>query len=246
MNCDLANQLIDDYIDGELSTRECQRLEKHMAKCPSCAQQLQERFAFDRSIQQALTSAVHHVRLEPAASQRILEAVEATARKPTWHWYVVQSARLLAGVLAGALLLAGMLLLLERWPMVPELQPAARSPGEQAALSVDRRQIYFQPASMQPGDRFTITVPIESGFAELVDPVRCDLDIEGPTGQYRFALFMEGPMPARGLSILQVTPEMLALPSQAQYGVSPTEIFGLPGTYTFRVTLYSPIDLPIQ
>jgi hypothetical protein len=53
-------------------------------------------------------------------------------------------------------------------------------------------------------------------------------------------------MPARGLSILQVTPEMLALPSQAQYGVSPTEIFGLPGTYTFRVTLYSPIDLPIQ
>jgi hypothetical protein len=68
-----------------------------------------------------------------------------------------------------------------------------------------------------------------------------DLDIDGPTGSYRFGLSFRGPLPAEGMSIFRVTPELLAKPCEERYLMSPTDIFSVPGAYTIRATLLNPV-----
>jgi len=242
MTCDSASHLIDDLLGDQLSRREHQRLEEHLSACPHCTEVLHERLALERRMQQALTASVHQLQLAPDASRGLLQAVEASLQQPAWRSRALPVARVLAGALAAALLGLGLLLLSERVP-VPSIggQQTGHSPARQPALSVDQSSISFEPHDMVHGDRFTVTIPIESNLLQEIDTVRCDLEISGPTGQYRFALFMQGPLPARGLSIIHVTPELLARPSQDQYQLSPAQIFGLPGAYTFRVTVFSPV-----
>jgi hypothetical protein len=48
-------------------------------------------------------------------------------------------------------------------------------------------------------------------------------------------------LPAHGVSIFRVTPELLAKPCEEQYLIEPTEVFSLPGVYTLRVTLSDPV-----
>jgi hypothetical protein len=247
MTCDSASHLIDDLLGDQLSRREHQRLEEHLSACPYCAEILRERLAFEQRLQQALTASVHQLQLAPDTSRGMLQAVESNLQQRAWRFKVLPVARVMVGALAAVLLGLGLLLLAERVP-VPSMggQQTARSPVRQPALSVDQSSISFEPHHMVHGDRFTVTIPIESNLPQDVDTVRCDLEISGPTGQYRFALFMQGPLPARGLSIIQVTPELLARPSQDQYHLSPAQIFGLPGAYTFRVTVFSPVAATSQ
>ncbi len=242
MTCGSASYLIDDFLGDQLSRRERQRLEKHLSSCPHCAELLRQQLAFERRMQQVLTASVHQFQLAPDASRGMIQAVETSLQQQAWRFRVWPIARVMAGALAAALLVLGLLLLAELLP-VPLMggQRAARSPASRPALSVDQSSITFEPHNMVPGDRFTVTVPIESSLLQDIDNIRCDLEISGPTGQYRFALFMQGPLPARGLSVTQVTPELLAKASQDQYQLSPAQIFGLPGTYTFRVTVFSPV-----
>jgi hypothetical protein len=242
MNCDSAGRLLDDLTGDQLSRRERQRLEDHLSSCPRCAKILRERLVLEQRIRQALTASVLQLRLPPGASRATILAVERSFQKPGWRLRLRPIAQVLAGVAAAALLFLGMLLLSERVPIPPLAgQQTAHSPVIRPALSVDQDRISFEPVNMAPGDRFTVTVPIESNLLQAIDAVRCDLEISGPTGQYRFALFMQGPLPARGLSIIQVTPELLAGPSREQYQLSPDQIFGLPGAYAFRVTVFSPM-----
>ncbi len=242
MSCDSASHLIDDLLGDQLSRREHQRLEKHLSTCPRCAEALRRRLAFERRMQQALTASVHQFQLAPKASREMIQAVEASLQQRAWRFRVWPVARGMAGVLTAVLLLLGLLLMAEHVSVLPMSgQRAARSPARQPALSVDQNRISFEPQNMVPGDRFTVTLPIESNLLQDVGTIRCDLEISGPTGKYRFALFMQGPLPARGLSVIQVTPELLAKASQDQYQLSPAQIFGLPGAYTFRVTVFSPV-----
>ena len=158
----------------------------------------------------------------------------------------VRGVRTLAGAVIVVLLLVSLSFLLGRIPTPAEVQQAVRPPASQPSLSLNRDSILVEPARIQPGDPFTITVPIHSSQLQSLDGVRCNLEIKGPTGEYRFALAVQGPFPARGVSILQVTPDMLAGPSQKQYQIRPEEILGAPGVYTFRVTMFSPVVLPVE
>jgi hypothetical protein len=246
VTCDRASQLIDDYLEKLLSPRQCGQLEQHFSACPRCAGELRDRIAFERNLQQTLTASVHHLQLTPDASQGLVQSVEASLAAPRWPWSGVQVAQVMGGTLVAVLLVIGSVLLVDRVPAPLGVQQALRPPVGQPALSVDQSSISFQPYSMAPGDRFTITIPIESDLLQGMDTIRCDLDIDGPTGKYRFVLLMQGPLPARGLSVLQVTPDLLAAPSQQQYQMSPAEIFGQPGAYDLRVTLFSPVTAPVE
>jgi hypothetical protein len=246
VTCDRASHLIDDFLEDLLGQRERGQLEQHLSACPRCAGELRDRLTFERKLQQTLTASVHHLQLAPDASQGLVQAVEAGLVTTRWPWGAMQIPRVVVGTLIAVLLVIGSIFLLDSFPARMSVQQVLRSTARQPALSVDQSNISFEPASMAPGDRFTVTVPIESDLLQSVDAIRCDLDISGPTGHYQFSLFMQGPLPARGLSILQVTPELLAVPSQDQYQLSPSEIFGQPGAYALRVTLFSPATVPVE
>ena len=94
---------------------------------------------------------------------------------------------------------------------------------------------------MQPYDPFALTVFLESDLSQPLDSIRLDLDISGPSGFYRFGLAVKGPLPAPGVSIFRVTPELLADACQEQYLMAPVDLFGAPGVYTLRVTLFDPV-----
>jgi hypothetical protein len=246
MTCDRASQLVDGYLEGLLGPRERRRLEQHLSDCPCCTEELRARLAFEHRLQQALAAAVHNLEMAPDASRRLIQAVEAGLVVSDWRWSAMRVARLVAGALAAVLLVIGLFLLVNRAPLPPSVRQAVLSPGSQPALSVDQADISFEPYGMAPGDRFTITVPIRSDNLQGVDAIRCNLDINGPTGRYQFALFLQGPLPEYGLSVLQVTPDLLAAPCQAQYHVSPSEIFGQEGAYALRVTVFSPSAAPTE
>jgi hypothetical protein len=44
-------------------------------------------------------------------------------------------------------------------------------------------------------------------------------------------------LPAQGISILRLTPELLANTCQEQYLIEPTDVFSMAGTYNVRLTL---------
>jgi hypothetical protein len=233
---------MEDLTGDQLSRRERQRLEEHLTSCSSCAKVLHEQVALEQRIQMALAASVHKLQVPANASRVMIQEVESSLQQTRWRFRIRPVAQVMAGVLAVALMVLGLLVLSENIP-IPSAggQQTSHSRTIEPALSVDQNSISFEPAKMVPGDRFTVTIPIESNLLQRVDAVRCDLEIEGPTGQFRFALFIQGPLPARGLSVIQVTPELLAEPSQDQYQMTPDEIFGLPGAYAFRVTLFSPM-----
>lgn len=246
MNCDLACHLLDDYVDHRLRRRERERLELHLSDCPQCTEELRERLGFERAVQQALTASVQRLELAPEISRGMVQAVEQGLRQPAWSHQALRGVRLFAGAVIVALLLFSLSLLLGRIPIPAEVHQAIRPPTSQPALSLARDGILVEPSRIQPGDPFTVTVPIHSSQLQSLDGVRSNLEINGPTGNYRFALALQGPVPARGVSILQVTPDMLAGPSQQQYQIPPEEILGVPGIYTFRVTIFSPVVLPVE
>jgi hypothetical protein len=246
MNCDLACHLIDDYLDNRLGSRDRQRLEKHISACSQCADEMRDRLAFERSMQQSLAASVQSLQLTPDASRGIVRAVESNLRQPTWSQHAVRLTQVTAGAVAIALLLLGLSFLLRRVSTPGQVRETMQSPAGQTALVVSHGDIHVEPQEMRPGDLFTITVPIRSEQSQPLENIRCDLDIKGPTGDYRFVLVAQGPLPAPGLSILRVTPELLAAPAQKQYKMSPRDMVSAPGIYTFRITIFSPAASPVQ
>ena len=81
MNCELAVRLIDDYLEEGLGRPDRQRLERHLASCSSCAQQVRRHSAFEQALVQALSASVQHYSLSPEASQRIVQAAQNTSRQ---------------------------------------------------------------------------------------------------------------------------------------------------------------------
>lgn len=126
----------------------------------------------------------------------------------------------------------------ERDPADP--RPLAADPDQQPLLSLSLIASSIDPAPMHPGDSFTITLLLQNDLPHSLDTARFDLEISGPSGAYRFPLLVRGPFPAHGVSVIVVTPEVLAAQCEERYLISPRDIFDTAGNYRLRFTLFSP------
>lgn len=263
MNCDLAGSLIDDYLQNGLSQRERYQVEKHFARCSHCAEQVHTRPAFDRDVRRALVASVHPLYLSADARTRIVQTAGESLHRAKRSRRAVLGLQLVGGAVAAILLLVGLFTLLGQIPVpsslrpttlfplnkvpLPESQPVAISSREQPipqlAATGDRlpqASLVVEPREMEPRDPFTMTVWLESDLPQPLETVHFDLEISGPTGLYLFGLAVDSPLPAHGVSIFQVTSELLAEACEEQYLIAPVDMFAAPGVYTLRVTLLYP------
>jgi hypothetical protein len=265
MNCDLAGCLLDEYLENGLSQRDCQQLEKHLARCPHCAAELRRRPAFERDLRRALATSVRPLSLSAELSRRIIESAEQSLHRAVWSRRVALTFRLMSGALAAMLVLVAIFALLGHIPVASHFKPIALLPANKLPLSsfrtdtlvaidqpaprlaatstgwLPRASLLVEPRDMRPRVPFTMTVLLQSDLPQPLETVRLDLEISGPTGFYHFGLAVKGPLPAHGVSIFRVTPDLLAEPCEEQYLIAPTDVFSLPGVYTLRVTLFDPV-----
>jgi hypothetical protein len=268
MNCDLASHLIDDYLENQLSQRDRHCLEEHFSRCSRCVAELYRRPAFERDVRQALAASVLPFRMSPVASRRIIQASEDSFRRAVRLNGVVFALRATAGVLAAVLLVVGLLFLLGRILGPSQLESVSLLPSIKFLLSGQRPvtlptedqpvlqststslaswtdgDLLVEPLRPRAGEPFTMTVLLNSDMPEPLDNIHLNLDISGPTGYYHFVMAIKGPLPAHGVSVLRVTPDLLTTPCQEQYLISPVEIFGTPGVYDVRVTLSARLPPP--
>lgn len=241
MNCDRVCALIDDYLENRLTRYERQQLEMHMTFCPNCAEELRTRPAFEQDMWRALSSSVQHLYLSPEASNRIVREAQTSLGRAVRAEWVSVGARVLAGVAAVAVLFVGLLLLSGQIQIPLDLQPAIQPRASQPSVLVDSGDVFVEPWDMNAGEAFTVTVFMRSDLFQPVGSVPFELTIDGPTGQYRFAMAAKGPLPAQGVSVFQVTPKLLEEPCREQYQISPADIMRVPGTYTLRTILQVPV-----
>ncbi|MEJ2209191.1 MAG: zf-HC2 domain-containing protein [Anaerolineae bacterium] len=265
MNCDRAGHLVDDYLSDNLSQRERVLFEEHLMDCSRCGRELRAWPAFERSLRRALATSVQPLSLSTEASARLVDAAEESLGKARRSQRTAHLARMLAAMAALALLLVGVLFLTGDIPIPSQLKPVAlfpdkelpladlsaptRPPGnspvlaDNAALpgSLPHASVLFEPRQMHPHDPFTITVFLESDLSSSLESLRLDLDVSGPTGYYRFDMAVEGPLPGRGVTILRLTPDLLAQACEEQYLMAPTDVFSDAGTYNLRLTLFDAV-----
>lgn len=265
MNCDLAVSLLDDYIEHSLSQRDCLLLEKHVAQCPRCVEELRRRPGFERDVRRALAASVRPLYLSPEASTRVVQAATESLNRATWSQRTFLTLRLLGGAVAALLVLVGFLSLVGDLPVASSFRRVALSPTSKLILSqtgmdtllpaqrpaprltttsqmsMPLASLQVDPWLMHPQEPFTMTVLLQSDLPQPLEKVRLDLDIAGPTGFYRFGLVVRGPLPAHGVSVFRVTPDLLVEPAQEQYLMTPSDLFRLPGTYTLRLTVSDPV-----
>jgi hypothetical protein len=124
--------------------------------------------------------------------------------------------------------------------LLPADQPAMRLTATSHA-SLPQASLLIEPWRLKPQQPFTMTVLLQSDLPQPLEAVQLDLDITGPTGFYSFGLAVKGPLPAHGVSVFRVTPDLLVEPAQEQYLMAPSDVFRLPGIYTFRLTVSDPV-----
>lgn len=259
MNCESAERLLDGYVEDELSQRDRYMLQMHLARCSRCAGELRRRPAFGREVRRALDTSAGTLHLSSGASARIVEAAEDSLKRGIWSRRAFLSFRLLSGAAAAVLLLVGLFALMGRIPVPLRLGPIVLSPASRLVQahpqadtlpsestpllqpaatdnnSLPHASLLIEPRDMVPGEPFTMSLSLVSDSARTISTARLDLEVDGPTGIYRFDLVMKGPLPAHGMSVFQITPALLAKPCEEQYLISPTDIFRLPGIYTVRI-----------
>lgn len=268
MTCEQASLLMDDYFDGHISRYEYQRFEAHLASCSRCTSELQQRRAFEHSIGRAITASVQNRSLSPAAKARIRQTSEQSIHRAigTKHTFLVLQVAL--GAIVAALVFYGILAWTghvavptqvgavslspaARW-LLSELDPTTLSIVEEpvlqqeayAGVSLSSGDLQIEPSHMQPGEPFVITLLLHSDLPQPAESALLNLDVAGPPGYYSFTLAVQGPLPANGVSVLHVTPDLLARTCEEQYLIKPEEIFGEPGVYTVRVTVHNTVPLP--
>jgi hypothetical protein len=267
VNCELARRLIDDFMNDELNQRDRSQMEEHLAQCPRCAMELRRHPALERDVRRALAASVRPLYLSADASARILQASEASLNRAGKAYRTSIAIRLTSSLMAVLLAAVGLLALMGRIPVPSSLkpvslQPQARFPSSEPELSAppgaDRSQpimatpalspletsLLMEPHDLHPGELFTMTVYVQSNLPEPMDTIGLDLDLKGPTGRYHFELAFDGPLPAEGMTIFRVTPDLLARSCEEKYLMSPVEIFASPGVYTIRATLMNPVAAP--
>lgn len=265
MNCEAVGHLMDDLLDNALSQRERELLEEHLSRCPRCLRDLRRRPAFERGIRRALATSVQPLALPPSFGQGLVDAAEKSLRRARRSERAQGVLRASMGVVAVCLLVVGLLFLSGSIPVPSQLQPVTLFPVKQASLTelaarmdpaldqpvkwveeepapVTSSQVsmIIEPNVMHPQQAFTITVFLWSAEAQPVEAVTLDLAVNGPTGYYEFDLALQEALPSRGVSVLKVTPELLAEPCREQYLLAPTDLFAKTGVYDVRVTMTKP------
>ncbi|MGD8623747.1 MAG: zf-HC2 domain-containing protein [Anaerolineae bacterium] len=266
MNCEQFSQLMGDYLEGYLNQRDRSLLEEHLLHCSRCTAELRRQPALERRIRRALSKSVQPLSLPADVSAQIVGAAEDNLQRARRSGRAIWGLRLMATAIALSLLLAGLLFLAGEMPdsspvgpvalapenqvVLSELDPVRLSPEEQAdarvepASSLPQATLFFEPRDMHPSQPFTMTVFLHNNRTQSLRSVRLDLDVDGPTGYYRFGLTVKGPLPAEGISILRLTPDLLAATCQEQYLIEPTDVFSMAGTYSVRLTLSDAVDSP--
>jgi hypothetical protein len=259
---------MDDYLAEDLSQRDRHLLEAHLSRCSRCAVELRSRPALERRIRRALAASVQPLSLSPEATTRIIAAAEESLQRSRRSRRAIRSLHLVAAAVAACLFVVGVLFLAGEIPVPAQFQPVALlpanrlwladpdavalSPGreptplteESSARTLPKTSLLFEPRDMHPREPFTMTVLLQSDLPRSIDSVRLDLDVSGPTGYYRFGLAVKGPLPARGVSILRLTPELLEETCEEQYLMAPTDVFSVAGTYSVRLTLFDVVVDP--
>ncbi len=241
MNCEQVCHLIDEYLENRLGQYERQQLENHVAYCPDCEDELRSRPAFERTMLRAMATSVQHLHVSPLASRRIVQAAQGTLGRAIWSRRVTWVAQALAAVAAVALVVVGALLMTGEIRVPEALRIASQPQEDRPASSLTFGDMYVEPQKLGPGEPFSVIILLHSDLPQDLDSVRLDLSIAGPTGDYRFALNLTGPLPAYGVSVLEVTPELLADPCWEQYKITPAEITRMSGLYTIRARLFRPV-----
>lgn len=264
MNCDWAIRMIDDYLRDELSQRDRDRIEEHLARCPSCASELRKRPALERQMRRGLAASVQPLYVSADLSSRIVQASVETLSRAGRVRRTAVTARVVGTALAATLVAVGLLALLGRIPMPSKLTPVSLLPAkslppagaeldavsqrgqlrplmETPTVSQLDANMVIEPRKMSVREPFTMTVWVQSDLPEPLETVDLDLDISGPSGVYHFELSFRGPLPAEGTSVFRVTPSILTRSCEERYLMSPAAIFDVPGTYTVRATLLYPV-----
>jgi hypothetical protein len=265
VNCEAVGHLMDDLLDNILSQREQEDLEDHLRRCPRCVRELRERPAFERGLRRALATSVQPLVLSSTFSNRLVEGAEKSLRRARRSQRAHRLGQVSMCAAALCLVVVGLLFLTGSIPVPSQLQPVTLFPVNQASLSqwaarmnavLDRPvkwsdeeiapastsqvSMSIEPYVMEPGQTFTITLSLWSAEAQPVDAVTLQLDVNGPTGYYQFDLALQEPLPSQGVSVLKVTPELLAEPCRVQYLMAPTDLFAATGVYDVRVTMTKP------
>lgn len=266
MNCDLAGSLIDAYLENGLSQREYHQVERHLARCSRCSEEVRKRPAFERDLRRALALSVHSLYLSADAQTSIARAVEQSIHRGKRSRRVARGFQVMAAATAAVLMMVGLFALLRQIPVPSGLKPTALFPRSSRPMSEPdpvrslaggqpspqlvapddaprRTNLVVEPETMNPRDAFTMTVWLERDLPESLETVSLDLEIAGPTGSYFFGLAVNSPLPTHGVSVFQVTSELLAERCEEQYLISPVDIFAVPGVYTIRATLLYPVQV---
>lgn len=262
MNCDQAGHLVDDYLAGNLSQRERALFEAHLLGCARCARELHALTGFERSLRRALATSVLPLSVSAEASSRFVDAAEESLHKAMRSARITGLLHFMTTAMALALLLVGVLFLTGQLAVPSQLKPVTLSPARRLPFadlpspglasgkgpvlndseaireSGPHVSVLFEPRQMHPRDPYTITVFLESDMSRSLESLRLDLDVSGPTAYYRFDLAVEGPLPGRGVSIVRLTPDLLAETCEEKYLIAPTDVFSAAGTYTIRLTLF--------
>lgn len=265
MNCEQAGHLVDDYLAENLSQRERALFEAHLLACGRCAQELRALPRFERSLRRALVTSVQPLSVPAGTSSRIVGAAEESLRKARRTARVAGLLRFTMASTALALLLVCALFLTGDLAVPAQLQPVALFPASRLSIadlpapdpspdeglvpaereaipeSAPHVSMLFEPRQMRPRDPYTITVYLESDLSRSLESIRLDLDVSGPTGYYRFDLAVEGPLPGRGVSILRLTPDLLAETCEEHYLMAPGDLFSQVGTYHIRLTFFDAV-----
>lgn len=265
MNCDQVGHLVDDYLEENLSQRERARFEAHLLACDRCAGELRALPRFERNLRRALVTSVQPLSVSAGVSSKLVDAAEESLHKARRAARVAGLLHLMTATAALALLLVCVLFLTGNLAVPSQLQPVALFParslpiadlpspdlslgeGPMLADSEAVREsapvvsMLFEPRQMRPRVPYTITVYLESDMPRSLESARLDLDVSGPTGYYRFDLAVEGPLPGRGVSILRLTPDLLAETCEEQYLMAPSDLFSEAGTYNIRLTFFDAV-----
>lgn len=261
MTCERAGYLLDDYLEGVLSQRDRTVFESHIERCEHCAEEVRRRPSFDRGLRRALATHVQPLVLSKRLSAEIIDAAEDSLRQAQRSRRVTRAIRLVSSAVAVSLLAIGVLFLTGEIPVPDHLKPVTLFPinrmtfagaepdtlaagdGTVSRVTVVSQQLLpkasliIEPRILHPSQPFTMTVFLHSELARPVERLHLDLDVNGPTGFYTFGLSVRGPLPTPGVSVLRLTPELLADSCEDRYLMAPTEVFRTPGTYEIRLTL---------
>ena len=261
MTCERAGHLLDDYLEGVLSQRDRTVFERHIERCAQCAEEVRRRPSFDRGLRRALATYVQPLVLSSKSSSEIIDAAEHSLHEAQRSKRVTRAIRLVSSAVAVPLLVIGLLFLTGEIPVPDHLKPVTLFPINRMTFaeaqpdtlasrdttvsrltavsqqSLPKASVIIEPRILHPSQPFTMTVFLQSEHARPVERLHLDLDVNGPTGYYTFGLSVRGPLPTPGVSILRLTPELLADSCEDRYLMAPTEVFRTPGTYEVRLTL---------